>query len=85
MKKPQIHWFAKKAKSNKLFNNNFFNEILPLLAEIASINQILNSQDLKTHTFYLHPWYSENATILKRDEQKIRDLVTFKSKIDCSK
>jgi hypothetical protein len=39
----------------------------------------------KTHTFYLHPWYSENATILKRDEQKIRDLVTFKSKIDCCK
>ena len=53
MKKPQIHWVAKKAKSNKLFTNSFFNEILPLLAEIALINQILNSQDPKTHTAYL--------------------------------
>ena len=53
MKKPQIHWVAKKAKSNKLFTNNFFNEILPVLAEIALINQILNSQDPKTHTAYL--------------------------------
>jgi len=53
MKKPQIHWFAKKAKSNKLFNNNFFNEILPLLAEIASIKQILNNQDLKTLSAHL--------------------------------
>jgi hypothetical protein len=44
---------CQKAKSNKLFANNFFNEILPLLAEIALINQILNSHHLKTLTAYL--------------------------------
>jgi len=44
---------CQKTKSNKLFNNNFFNEILPFLAEIALINQILNNQHLKTLTAYL--------------------------------
>jgi hypothetical protein len=53
MKKPQIHRAAKKSMSIKLFINSFFNEILPLLAEIALINQILNSQHLKTLSAYL--------------------------------
>ena len=53
MKKPQIHRAAKKSMSIKLFINSFFNEILPLLAEIASINQILNNQDLKTLSAHL--------------------------------
>jgi len=44
---------CQKTKSNKLFTNNFFYEILPLLAEIASLNQILNNQHLKTLSAYL--------------------------------